>query len=192
MSKMLKKSISAEMIKIYKGYYIDKKNKNILLAISLNKKLLKEYLENTRNLNSKDYEIESEIICEAYLYSKYEDYLLEEFLNRLVTNKEISIIMSDCNYIERDICSTIYDLEYLKLLMKDNKKTKKDVRKIRETIEILRGYFKDDDIIKKLNKSHKKYHPIFNCSIVEYLKIIERYDERMSLIKRYEFLCIKD
>lgn len=186
MKKMKRNSISNEMVKIYKAYF----NKgDTLIATSENKNILKDYMEKRRLLNRQEYYIEKELIGEAYYYIQYEDFILTEYLDRIISYRDIQIIESEYSNLKDEIESTINKLKYLSFLTNRTKKIKKNTKDFINIINILDEFKNKSNIYNKIEETHYKNHPIFECKIEEYLDMIKRHNELKEMQRKYKMYC---
>lgn len=176
-----------DIISIYMAYYNE-----ILIAISKDKKFLINYMRYNRCLKDNQYRIEKELINESYLYSKYENYILNEFYNLWIPQIDINIIEMEYNDLINDMSNTINKLKYYVFLINRIEKTKGDTEIFLDAINKLTEYSNKEKVFNKLNKYHMLSHPIIKCNIEDYFKILYRYNEMKSMNEKFRYLCSSD
>lgn len=181
-------NLSDNTVKVYIGY-LDT-SEEMIIATSINKEVLKFYLENNRELSKRQYRIEKEIMNAYHYYAKYNAYILEEAFNNIyLTNRDIEIIGNEnCNFII-DMKNTLDKLKYYSLLINRIKKTKDDVPDFIKVIEDLEKYTTKDKLFNKIENEHYLSHPIIHCDINTYLSYIRVYEESKDLTTRYKNAC---
>ena len=166
---------------IYIGYY-----QNIILAVSPDKKILKQYLKNTRNLSSKEYTITDSYMASENAYILYEDYLLEEYL------KDLYLPAKDCNELDEEI--ECYFEEAVKTL--DRMRTylhsiegidilEKHALQLKETIHNMEEDLTTKKVLKKLRKKVIKSSKLLSSDINVYCSTTRKYEEMRELDRMY-------
>lgn len=167
---------------LYKGYY-----KNILLCVSTSKKIVLDYLINTRKIDKKSALLEKEYMINDSILLHYEDYILEDCYDIYLPARDVSMINKEYdNFVYKYKDNIDYMKEYLKVLYPLVSKEEYDI--ILETIKIFVKYQNKPKKNIKLQSIFYLRHPLFHMPIDEYLIHLGMYREDDQLTRRYEFL----
>lgn len=166
------------MLNKYKGnlinIYIGKVNERII-CISLDKKIISTYMKYIRRLEKHQYSIDKESIIESDYYSKYEDYIIDEFHGYYLPNIDINIIIRDSMNIDQLLKLTSNNIKELVSLLNYTKNVKEDeLITLLNSLKIIEKY-KHGKYNKKISKVYWKAHPIFFCDINSYLNMVDEY-----------------
>lgn len=165
--------------------------KNQIIAISENKKILKEYMEIIRKLNKNQYNISKENIDSSHYYIKYEDYALTNFYNVYIPNIDIQIIEREYGDIDKELEDLINKLKYFSFIFNrtNNNGLVKDHLSIIKKLEKVN---KKPKRLEEINEAHQLNHPILYCDINQYLSFIKMHNDMIDMKKRYKNLCDSD
>ncbi len=174
------------MIQIYRGYY-----KKTLLAVSTDKKKLKLYLKEVRQLD--EYNIEDSYMEYENAEKLYDEYLLVEYL------KDIYITRSDRDLInlevERELRKYVEILNDMRMYYKRISRIpimEKHAKQLEETIHNMESDLVSKKILKKLTKEIIKRSGVFNYNINEYQLLMhnKKASEEMDEMYRYHLYDI--
>ena len=162
------------MILLYRGYY-----KGHLLAVSLDKKALKSYLKDVRNLD--EYEIDDSYMETANTHKLYDGLIIQQYL------KDFYLPSRDCDILDEEVEKEInHYVDTLNSMREYYQKIQfidimnKHANQLKETIH-------NKKILKKLRKKIIKSSNIVNLSIEEYLQLIHIKNECDELDSLYKY-----
>lgn len=169
------------MILLYRGYY-----KGHLLAVSLDKKALKSYLKDIRELS--EYEIDDSYMEIDQINKLYDGLIIEQYL------KDLYLPSRDCEILDREVevemnhfVDTLNSMRdyYRKIQSIDI--MEKHASQLKETIQNMEDDLTNKKVLKKLRKKIIKSSPVMNSSIEEYYQLIHIKEECDELDSQYRF-----
>ena len=176
--------------KNYSSAYIARHNKNII-AISINKDMIKDYMENIRGLGKNEYDLDEIEVDNSYYYIEYEDFVLTKFYSFFIPLIDIRIIEMEYSGIDKDLEGLTNRLKYFSFLFNRIE----DENALNHSLELLKdieAIASKNKKMNKLNKAHYLNHPILSCNMNQYNSFIRRYNEYRDLEKRYKERCLTD
>ena len=170
------------MTEIYLGYY-----KDTLLAVSTDKKKIKKYLKEVRNLS--EYDIDDNIMEWENAEALYSEVILEEYL------KDLYLPRKDCTLLDKEVrleldkfVDTLVSMRYYynKILYIDI--MEKHANQLKETIHNMETDLTTKKILKKIRKRIIKSSSIFSSNIDEYLHQlkIKKYNDELDSLYHYK------
>lgn len=178
----MKCKIPSPMLKVYSGYY-----KDIKIAMSQDKDILKFYLENNRHLSKKDYDISKEYIVSDQYYL-YEKYMITEFYKGIfIPNIDISIIGQSNANLLHELRDAEYRLYHLAALTSQSDKLSQDSQTFKTTASLIHKYITKSKYFDKIEKENNLNHPILSCNIDAYLNFVNQFNENEEMRKQYEY-----
>lgn len=174
--------------KVYIGYYNHSK-----IAISQQKKLVKNYMEYHRGLRKSEYRIEKEYVRDIDLISTYDKLIISEFNGFYIPEIDQIIIELDSNEISQEIQSCEEYLKHITALASDLKKVSdKDISILIQSIRILDRFKKSGKILNKLEIRNLESHEILFCPIDEYIQAVNLRMEMIEMDRRYKFMLDRE
>ena len=174
--------------KVYVGYYRHSK-----IAISKQKKLVKNYMEYHRGLKKFEYQIEKEYMRDIDLISTYDKLIISEFNGFYIPEIDQIIIEIDSDEITQELNICEETLKHITALSSDIKKVSdKDISILIQSIRILDKFKKSKKILNKLEIRNLESHEILFCPIDEYMKAVHLRMEIIEMDKRYKFMCDRE
>lgn len=161
--------------------------RDIPIAISSHKGVLKNYMKNIRGLRKDEYELSEIIITEDNYYEcQYEDLMLVKFYGIYIPSIDIKIIDIEYRDLSQDIENFIDKTKYFAFLFNQSG----DSAVVDTTIKLMKELlpYKDGKKYDKLNRVHMLGHPIMSCDMREYFTFLKNYKESREMIKRYRQL----
>lgn len=169
------------MILLYRGYY-----KGHLLAVSLDKKALKSYLKDVRNLD--EYEIDDSYMETDNIHKLYDGLIIQQYL------KDFYLPSRDCDILDEEVEKEInHYVDTLNSMREYYQKIQfidimsKHADQLKETIHNMEDDLTNKKILKKLRKKIIKSSTIVNSSIEEYLQLIHIKNECDELDSLYKY-----
>lgn len=170
-----------DIVILYRAYY-----HNILIAVSINKYILKEYMKNTRNLDSNDFNIEECTITTDDIINLYEQYYLEEYL------KDLYLPRRDCEILDKEVqnefdhfVKTLNDMRYYYQRIKYIDIMEKHAKQLAETIHNMEEDLTTKKTLKKLRKRIVRSSMVLSSNINEYLSTLKIEKESKELRTEY-------
>ena len=168
-------------ITIYIGYY-----RNTILAVSPDKKILKQYLKETRKLSPNEYAIRDSYMASENVYALYEGYLLEEYL------KDLYLPAKDCNELDEEVQdyfdeavrtlnqmrNYLHSIEGIDIL-------EKHALQLKETIHNMEEDLTTKKVLKKMRKKVVKSSKFLSSNIDTYCSATRKYEEIKELDTMY-------
>lgn len=174
--------------KVYVGYY-----DNIKIALSNQKKLVKNYMEFHRGLIKSEYRIEKEYVRDIDLISTYDKIIISEFNGFFIPEIDQLIIEMNSNEIYQEISMCEDLLKHITSLASDLKKVSdKDISILIQSIRIIDRFKKSGKIIDKLETRNLESHTILFCPIDMYLKEVHLKLEMIEMDKQYRYILDKE
>lgn len=172
--------------KIYKGYYINRRNE-ILIAVSNEKTLIENYFINHRMLHPSQFSIVKEYADDIDIVTKYSDYVISEYNGYYIPEIDQISIGVNSHTIDIEIENTINNIKDIISLSKNIKKvSKSEIGSMIHTIEILSKMLKSKKILNKLNEESELSDPILFCNMEKYLELIKSYKEMRDMNRAYK------
>lgn len=150
------------MIQIYRGYY-----KRILLAVSTDKKKVKTYLKDIRQLD--EYDIEDSYMEYENAEKLYSEYFLIEYLKDIyITNSDAELLDLE---IEKEFNKYVDILNDMRMYYNRISKIpimEKHAKHLEDTIHNMEDDLTSKKVLKKLRKEIIKRSGVFSYDINEY------------------------
>lgn len=159
-------------ITVYKALFNDK-----LVAISLKKSLLVNYMEFHRGLTPEGYEIIKDQILDSTYYTQYEDYELCQFYGYYLPRIDVSYIAEDFANFEGMLQDTVNKMTYLIYLCHRTKGMETVEEEGKNFLIDLMAETKKDKKMERMEKAHDLSHPLILMRMDEYLETMKSYKE---------------
>lgn len=184
------KKVSHSFIPIYMGYY---RGFYKPIAISNEKKLVKEYLESHRSISPKDYKIKKVIESKEKILLDYGDQMIEEYEGHYLPSIDIEMIQKEDVNIKDEIDHIIEGLKNILLYSQDSKKVNKDEKiKLLDTLMILSSFKSRKKLLSQLEYNRRISNSILYMKIEEYLSHLQYYQLMKESEKSYYYNLYKD
>ena len=170
------------MILLYRGYY-----KGHLLAVSLDKKALKSYLKDVRNLD--EYEIDDSYMETDNIHKLYDGLIIQQYL------KDFYLPSRDCDILDEEVEKEInHYVDTLNSMREYYQKIQfidimsKHADQLKETIHNMEDDLTSKKVLKKLRKEIIKRSGVFNSDVNEYQVLMrnKKLCEELDNMYRYQ------
>ena len=172
--------------KLYIAYY-----KGIPFIAGYDKKMVKKYMEDYRQVPKKQYHIEKIFPTNLQLL-RYEPIMLEYYEGFYLASRDVSIL----NIFESDIS------RQLKQLCQDNFNmcsligqldgSEKYVKKLIDVCKALSKIYYDKEMMGKLHDISVANSPLIYCDIETYITSLKSYQDLLDNIYHYRSICDSD
>lgn len=169
------------MVLLYRGYY-----KGCLLAVSLDKKALKSYLKDIRELD--EYEIDDSYMEIDQIHKLYDGLIIQQYL------KDFYLPSRDCDILDEEVKKEInHYVDTLNSMREYYRKIQsidimsKHAEQLKETIHNMEDDLTNKKVLKKLRKKIVKSSTVINSPIEEYLSLIHIKNECDELDSLYRY-----
>lgn len=178
--------------KYYAGYV--KRFPNKPIAVSDNKNLLKEYMENHRFIKPNHYEIEIiNNLSDQEVFIMYNDQLLVEYNGYYLPSIDTMMIDFYKVSMKTELYNTIKSLSKISLFVKESKLVydfEKD--ELYNALRILTKFMKTDKIMDEIEHEALITNSIIFEDVQSYMQDLACFNEMMEMHQRYEYQIYKD
>jgi hypothetical protein len=184
-------------VKVYFGYlnnkFFGRFQYKKPLVISMDKELVKRYMEDHRSLRPKQYIIKEESMTENELFLQYNDQCIVEYEGYYIPNIDANIIDFHKMAIDNEIINTINGMRKITLLSQNIKGvSKEDVGILIEGMKILTKFIRNNKIFEGLCHEDLIENSILYCSLEDYMYELRLFDELQEQHKLWEYQLFKD
>ena len=190
---MEKEDVLISYPKIYYMGYVNRYNVKPI-AVSDNKELLKEYMENHRYIKRGEYYIEKvNNLSEHDVFVMYHDQFLVEYEGYYLPSIDTTMIDFYKRSMQAEIYNTIKSLGKIDLLVKEIDLVSDDERdSLYQAMKTLTHFIRDKEIMEEIEHEDTITNSIIFEDINTYLKDLSCFNEMMDMHRRYEYQLYKD